>query len=160
MLLNSSPQSERQTTWGLTGTNLCALPVSCHFLPPNLWRNSPPPDQKIVVLDESTFDRSTVHGAAAPVVQGFVLIQVHHASYGESLALHGEREQHTLREIDGGARFPHRGWRATVEAAGVAAVGGSLRCLQVGTRPDSAMALRPPMTAEMGTCTGGELKKR
>ena len=34
---------------------VCALPVSCHFSPPNSWRNSPPRKQKMTVLHESTF---------------------------------------------------------------------------------------------------------
>lgn len=66
---------------------LCALHVAYHFLSASLWQNSPPRVQKMAVLDESKFDRETIHGAPSPMIQQLLLVDSLRVPNTEALAL-------------------------------------------------------------------------
>src|SRR6516165_9511179 len=97
----------------------------------------------MAVLHESTFDRLAIHSALAPVVQRLLLVDPVLVPDLEALPFYGQREDDAFGAFDERARFPHRGRRAAVQAAGVAGVGGGLCGLQVRKLPQAAAALLP-----------------
>ncbi|HEV3256857.1 MAG TPA: hypothetical protein VG013_08270 [Gemmataceae bacterium] len=93
------------------------------------------------MLDESTFERLTIHGAVAPVVQRLLLSDPQFVPGLEALAVNRQREDDSLQRIERGARLLHRGRRAAVQATRVAGVGGGLGGRQIGAGPLAAVAL-------------------
>ena len=96
----------------------------------------------MAVLHRSTFDRLTVLGAGAPVVQGFFRVDLQFAPDLEALALDAQVKHDTLHGVDGRALVLHPGWSAAVQAARVASVGGNLGGRQVIQCPQTTAAVR------------------
>src|SRR5262245_49744269 len=96
----------------------------------------------MAVLYESTFDRLTIHGASAPVLQGLLRVDLQLVPGSKALPLQRQFKDDTLHGVDGCARFPHRGWRAAVQPARVASGGDGLGGCQVSERPVTTAAAR------------------
>src|SRR5438270_786072 len=97
----------------------------------------------MAVLHESTFKRLTIHGALAPVIQQFLLIDAVLILGLEALAVHRQREHDPFQRVDAWSLLPYRTGRAAVQAARVAGVGGRLRRLQIGAFPAATATLLP-----------------